>query len=617
MGLSNAAAAAGRKARRGLKRLGRVLRGRGQVRPGKPVDPAVVFTDYYRSLPLEPDLVFYQAHSGAAMACNPYAIFTELLADPEFAHLEHVWVLDSKAELRRRRQEYADHPNVRFVADGSPAYFRALATAQYLIQNTSFSAYFVKRPGQIYVNTWHSVTLKTLGYDIPGGNHGSRNMVRNLLMADYVVSPNPFMTSIFANSYRLRGLFRTKILEIGYPRNDVTLNTPRAEVIEELVQRGIEVDPAKRIVLYAPTWRGTLSNIRGGTADLEEVRSRLAASIDTELYQILIKPHQFHYGRLTREQRQGGRFIPRQFNANRLLAAVDILISDYSSIAIDFMVTDRPVFFYIPDLADYTSERGLYFTMDELPGPVTDDVDQLAGWINDPAAAAADRTDRYVAMKRRLCAQEDGHSARRVVDVVFRGGEHPGVIDGLVEPGRKRVLLHIDSLDASAATEDVLALAAGLDREKYDLTVAGIGHSEHSRENAGRLTCRVMVRTGEPTLNARERSALEAVRRWGLRSWPARLLQPEPVLRREWWRRFGEAEFDVVVECSPVPGLVGWLAELHGRAALVVWQHAGPAATPLHRAADAVVPPTEGLRRPGTPEYAIALRQWEQLLDSL
>lgn len=588
MGLTSTAAAAGRKAKAGWRRI------RGAARPAtgsqQPIDPAVTYTGYYRTLPLDPDLVLYQAHSGAAMACNPYAIFTELLADPEFARLKHVWVLDSKAELRRRKREYAGHAGVRFVADGSPAYLKALATAKYLIQNTSFSAYFVKRPGQVYVNTWHSITVKTLGYDVPGGNHGSRNMVRNLLMADYVVSPNPFMTGIFAHSYRLQGLFPGRILEFGYPRNDVTMHTPRAEVIEELRQRGIEVDPAKRIVLYAPTWRGTLGDIRGGTEDLEEVRSRLAAGIDTDAYQILIKPHQFHYGRLTAEERRSGRFIPRQFNANRLLAAVDILISDYSSIAFDFMVTDRPVLFYIPDLADYTAERGLYFTTDELPGPVTADLDDLAGWINELDATTAASAARYAAMKDRLCAREDGKAARRVVDAVFRGSEHPGVIEGLIDPGRTRVLLHVDNLESGPATEAVLALAAGLDRTKYDITVAGIGHGEQSRENAGRLSSRVLVRAGQPAYTAQEQRALAAVCRHGLTNPLARLRRPEPVLRREWRRRFGDAAFDVVVECSPDPGLVGWLAKQDGRARLVVWQQAGAAPTPLYRAADAVIP---------------------------
>ncbi|MFN8137124.1 MAG: CDP-glycerol glycerophosphotransferase family protein [Propionicimonas sp.] len=64
------------------------------------------------------------------------------------------------------------------------------------------------------------------------------------------------------------------------------------------------------------------------------------------------------YGQLTRGAEAQRSLHPRQFNANRLLAAVDILVSDFSSIFFDFMVTGRPVYFYIPDRhAEYSAER--------------------------------------------------------------------------------------------------------------------------------------------------------------------------------------------------------------------------------------------------------------------
>jgi CDP-glycerol glycerophosphotransferase (TagB/SpsB family) len=642
MGLSSTAAAAGRRAKAGLRRIRRAARKPRAAGPPKPFDAAVAFTHYCRTLPLDPDLVLYQAHSGAAMACNPYAIFSDLLANPEFARLQHVWVLDSEPEIRRRRREYAGHPNVRFVADGSQEYLRALATAGYLIQNTTFSAWFAKRPGQVYVMTWHSAgAVKKMGVDLPAGNYGSRNVVRNLLMADHLISPNELMTSVFADSYRQRGLFPGKLLEFGYPRNDVTLHTPRQAVIDELTSRGVQVDPARKIILYAPTWRGTLGNVRGDAEELEAVRSTIEAGIDTDEYQVLIKPHHYLYSRLTKSEKRSGRYLPRQVNANRLLAAVDILVSDYSSIFFDFLVTGRPVLFYIPDLIEYTAERGVYFTMDELPGPVTADAAELAGWINDLPGTVAGHAERYARMKALACTHEDGHATRRTVDVVFGNRQVAGVTDTLIDPARKRVLLYTDDLDSTPATEALLTLEANLDPDTYDVTVAGIGHSAQSRDNADRIVSRTMAQTGRPTLSPRERYALEALRRHGLTAPAARLLRPEDALRREWRRRFGDATFDIIVECSRRPGAFGWLATLNPGAKLVVWQRPQLAAAPdpleaatapapgdtrpltkaslarLYRAADAVVPPSNGLRKPDTPEFATALRNWEELLASL
>lgn len=607
MGVKRAAAAAGRKVKAGLRKLRRTARRKA---PEKPLDEAAVYTDACRRLPVDPDLVFYEAHSGAAMACNPYAIFTELLADPAYDHLKHVWVLDGAAELRRQRKQYAAHPNVRFVKDGSAAHLRALATAGWLIQNTTFSFYFAKRPGQTYVMTWHAAgAVKKMGVDLPAGRYGSRNVMRNLLSADYIVAPNDLKLSMYTDSYRMKGLYAGRVLRFGYPRNDVTLHTPRAEVIEELASRGVIVDPAKQIILYAPTWRGTLSDIRGGADELEEVRESLAAGLTSDDYQILIKPHQYHYSKLTKEQKASGRYIPRQVNANRLLAAVDILISDYSSIFFDFLVTDRPVLFHVPDLAEYRTERGIYVTPEELPGPVTGEAAELAGWINDLPATVAAHAERYARMKALFCADEDGRATRRVIDAVFDGQTLPGTLS-LLDETKKRVLLHVADLDDADATEAVLALADSLDPERYDVTLAGIGHSEQSRRSTERITVRPLVRTGRPTLSARERWALEVVRRRGPGDPAARLLNPGPALRREWRRSFGDARFDVVVECSRQPGLFGWQTALESGATLILWQPPQTAADPsaaaegvarplgaaslnrLRQAADAVLPAT-------------------------
>lgn len=116
MGLSNGIAAPVRKTARTLRnayrRAGYVARAGAENGSS---DEAAQWVRCYRSAKLDPALVLYQTHSGASMSCNPYAIFRELLADPEFAHLKHVWVLDSYAEIELRSAEYADRPNVAFV----------------------------------------------------------------------------------------------------------------------------------------------------------------------------------------------------------------------------------------------------------------------------------------------------------------------------------------------------------------------------------------------------------------------------------------------------------------------------------------------------------------------
>lgn len=571
---------------------------------------------------LDPGLVLYQAHTGAGMVCNPYAIFRALLADPEFAGLTHVWVLDTEQEIQLRSKEYAGMANVRFVRFRSREYLAAIATATYLIQNTTFPSFFAKRPGQVYVNTWHSAgAVKRMGFDIArGGVSGSRNVLRNLLMSDFIVSPSELMTKVFTESYRLQGLYRGKILEFGYPRNDITLSTPRADVVAELQARGIKVDTKKKIILYAPTWRGTLANVRSGSESLEEVRDALAAGIDTDEYQILIKPHQYHYSRLTREQKASGDYIPRQFNANRLLAAVDILISDYSSIFFDFLVTGRPILFYLPDADEYDAERGVYFSWDELPGPTTDRVADLVDWVNGLEEVTREHAVRYERMKALACPDDDGHATDRVVDAVFRHRAVPGTIDGCIDHRQRRVLIHVPDLSQDGVAFPLIELLAAVDHDRYDLTVAGIGTSPVAKARAEAIEgARVFAQAGPVPLTTWEAIGYEYAARYGMTGLIARVLRPQATMRREFSRSFGDARFDVIIDFSAQPGVFPWLALQSPDAKRLIWQHTdvyselgdrrkwellgtgGPPVTRaglqgVYSAADAVVSTSEELR---------------------
>lgn len=162
--------------------------------------------------------VLYESHAGAGMLCNPLALFKEFQKRPDFKKYLHIWVIADKDEMAYLKKKYSRFRNVKFVRYNTIGYAFHVATAKYLINNTSFTSFFYKRKEQIYLNTWHSITVKYIGYDIPDGKRYVQNMLRNLLMADYIVSPNKFMTGIFNESYKLKELYDGKIIEEGYPQ---------------------------------------------------------------------------------------------------------------------------------------------------------------------------------------------------------------------------------------------------------------------------------------------------------------------------------------------------------------------------------------------------------------
>ncbi|GMA94677.1 hypothetical protein GCM10025881_15010 [Pseudolysinimonas kribbensis] len=156
--------------------------------------------------PLWNDTVLYESFAGNGALDNPEAIFRALLAAPDQAHLRHIWVLTRGHQ--EFRAEFRDDPRVRIVRHRSSGYFRAIARSRVLINNATFPHEFDKRPGQLYVNTWHGTPLKHMGYDMPDGALQSGNVLRNFLAADVLLAQSPWMTQqMYLDAYKLRGIY--------------------------------------------------------------------------------------------------------------------------------------------------------------------------------------------------------------------------------------------------------------------------------------------------------------------------------------------------------------------------------------------------------------------------
>ena len=76
-------------------------------------------------------------------------------------------------------------------------------------------------------------------------------------------------------------------------------------------------------------------------------------------------------------------FIPATIDANQLMSIVDVMVSDYSSIFLDYLATGKPVVFYIPDLETYRAVRGLKIGVEDLPGFASSELEEVAEFLGD------------------------------------------------------------------------------------------------------------------------------------------------------------------------------------------------------------------------------------------
>lgn len=430
----------------------------------------VRYARYYKHRSVKKKVILYEAFYGRGMLCGPYALFQELMRHPVYCRYHHVWVLDDLSRHADLIRQYK-HSRVSFVAHGSKKYLKYLASAGYLINNSTFPGYFVKKEGQIYLNTWHGIPLKHLGYDEPSGTLAASNTARNFLHADYLIAANPFMTDIYRKAYRQEGISQARIIEEGYPRLDTLVNEDRGGIYRELERQGVSVDPDKKIILYAPTWRGdSFQNPNLGMDEWIHLKEVLEKKIDTDTYQVLVKVHQAVYSRIQDQLEEFPYLVPASMDANVILGITDILISDFSSIYFDYLATGRPVLFYIPDLEEYSEKRGLYFGIEELPGPNTADPEELGDWINRIDTVFAENRERYERVRNWCCDCEIGAISSKVIQAVF-DGETEGIRILGCGSEKKKVLISRGPMMVNGISTALINLLRQFDYNRYDVTV--------------------------------------------------------------------------------------------------------------------------------------------------
>lgn len=503
------------------------------------------YVEYRECLPVRENVVLYESFHGKSMSCNPLAIFEKLVSDPEYGSYLHVWVLNDPSRVRPGIR-YLE--NVIFVEKGSDAYHRYLATAKWLINNTGFTTYFIRRPEQKYLATWHGTPLKTLGKEEKYKFFDHRRMQRNFLQATHLVSPNRHTSTVLLDSYDIRHLFTGKIAETGYPRIDLTLN--QSEESKSDLRSKLSVPHGKPVILYAPTWRGTLDAVK---LDLDSIPKDLEA-ISSLGCHVLFRGHSLVEGLMSADKIPCT-VVPANIDTNELLSIVDVLITDYSSIFFDFLATDRPIIFYTPDLEEYERERGLYFSMDDMPGPKCRSIVELIECLV-KALASQPVIDQslYQACRELYAPLEDGKATDRVISFFF-GDSTDHVLSHHARNNRS-VIFYGGSFQANGITASFINLLHALDRDSSDIVLAFSPGPVESHPERLSLFRRLppgiysVARCGNMAMTLEERR----IRRSYENSQIPLLGEAEEILfrayAREFTRIFGDKTFDVAIEFS-------------------------------------------------------------------
>ena len=350
--------------------------------------------------PPESSLVFVESQMGRSQFDSP-RIVADTLASVR-PDLKVIWSAAQDSAWSAGRDDV--------VVRHTPEYYRTLARAGYIIDNQGLPDGFVKRAGQIYLQTWHGIPLKRMGLDEDGIKYAPqserKNLVRKAQYWDFLTCPSEYYARTFVRAFDCTG----ELLPLGTPRNDELV---RGDVSVAESKRRLGLDPNRASVLYAPTFRQ-----RGRTSlqlDVEALADNLGNDV-----QLLLRPHYLNRIRVPSRLRSTIIDLSGADDTSMVLLAADLLVTDYSSIMFDYLCLDRPIILYAYDADEYMATRGTYFDpCEDAPGRVVSEEISLASAITEALAEpGADRQQRQ-RFRDRYAGAEPGDSALKTVQRVW------------------------------------------------------------------------------------------------------------------------------------------------------------------------------------------------------
>lgn len=292
------------------------------------------------------------------------------------------------------------------------------ATAKIWTNNSCEPDYFVKRKGQLYVETWHGgLGIKKIARDCDG-NMGEISAKTLFLknapdMADVYISNSDHLSKIYRRAFRYHG----PIWKCGYPKNDMLVNGNPEDGARARKELGIPEN--HKILLYAPTWRQRFTqnqsiDMQVYNLDLQRLKKLLADKFGDE-WTMLVR---FHpdlrlYAKGYQEAHPEVKDVTDYQDMQRLLMATDVMVSDYSSCIFDAALRRIPCFTYATDFEQYKYEEcGVYYEMEELPYPYAMNNHEMEQ--NVKAFDMNDYLKKWDTFAVRMGLNETGHSAKDI-----------------------------------------------------------------------------------------------------------------------------------------------------------------------------------------------------------
>lgn len=351
-------------------------------------------------LPVNKRKIVCQSFWGMGYSDNPKAIVDEIIRQG----------LDYKVVWLVKDQSAADTlpSNVKAVKVATIAAVYHMCTAGFWIDNSRKLTYVRKRAKQHYIQTWHGFPIKKIEADVDdklSSDYVERARL-DAALCDLMVSNSAFLTDLYRKSFWYSG----EVLECGSPRNDILVNNSTS--VDEIKDK-LDIPRSKKILLYAPTFRNNRS-LKPYDLDCQRLIKKLHSTFGSDwIIAVRLHPHVASKSDQLGLRTDNVVDVSYYADMQELLGCTDALVTDYSSVMFDFMLTEKPCFIYANDVQAYLQDRGFYYDMTTLPFAVAENQKALFNNMsNFKMAAYKAEIGRFM---KKFGFVEQGSASRAVV----------------------------------------------------------------------------------------------------------------------------------------------------------------------------------------------------------
>jgi len=291
------------------------------------------------------DLILF--YSIPDFADNPFYLYKQMVKQGICEKYECVWIVNS-LEGKKRVESFG---GTAILRQNKVTLMKHAFRAKFIISSHGPPLWRV--PSQVGIELYHGIPLKRLLKHFGDA-------------IDNFVVPSEFVAILFSSNIQAS---LDKFIPLGQPRCDA-LFVPKENALETLAKifndsvEKYKYKKYKKIVMYLPTFRDYRE-----TATREIISSLISNSafigfLKNENVLFIIKPHirdESFFEKYRSDNiriLKNSELVDRYLTIYDILPAVDILVTDYSSVYFDYLLLNRPIVFYIPDLEKYRETRG-------------------------------------------------------------------------------------------------------------------------------------------------------------------------------------------------------------------------------------------------------------------